>query len=263
MHNILFTIGPVTVYGYGLMIAIGIISAYFMAEYRAKRLGLNSDMVFPLVIYLVAFGFLFSKLLYCATQIPVLLSDPQAYVLSIKSGWVIYGGILGGIFGGWLCCRHYKVSLLDYLDLAAPSCALAQGFGRIGCLLAGCCYGIETSSPFHIVFHTSEYAPNGIPLFPTEPVSSVLDFLNCLLLLLVARRTDKRGAVAGTFLTTYSAGRFILEFFRGDLIRGKVGILTTSQFIGIFTFIAGILILAWSTKRGVKRGTAVHRRAEA
>lgn len=124
-----------------------------------------------------------------------------------------------------------------------PSVALAQGFGRIGCLLAGCCYGKETSGAFSITFHTSAFAPNGVALVPTQIYSSILDFLHYGLLLLILRSQKKDGETAAAYLIFYSAGRFVLEFFRGDLARGSVGVLSTSQFISVFTFLAGIVLL--------------------
>ena len=130
-----------------------------------------------------------------------------------------------------------------------PSVALAQGFGRIGCFLAGCCYGKETESVFSVIFQNSEYAPNHVALIPTQLYSSGLDFLHFLLLLLIARNKKADGQVTACYLIFYSIGRFVIEFFRGDIIRGSVGILATSQFISIFTGIAGIVLLILVMKR--------------
>ena len=124
-----------------------------------------------------------------------------------------------------------------------PSVALAQGFGRIGCFLAGCCYGKETESVFSVIFQNSEYAPNHVALIPMQLYSGGLDFLHFLLLLLIARNKKEDGQVTACYLIFYSIGRFVIEFFRGDIIRGSVGILSTSQFISIFTGIAGIVLL--------------------
>ena len=130
-----------------------------------------------------------------------------------------------------------------------PSVALALGFGRIGCFLAGCCYGKETNSAFHIIFHDSAYAPNNVPLIPTQLISSGLDFLNCIFLMWFAGKKKGDGQVAGLYLVCYSVGRFVLEFFRGDLERGNVGSLSTSQFIAIFTAIAGVVLFFWFGKK--------------
>ena len=168
---------------------------------------------------------------------------------SIADGFVVYGGIIGGILAGWLYCRHKKISFLKYFDLAVPSVALAQGFGRIGCLLAGCCYGSETSGFFSITFRTSEFAPNNVALIPTQIYSSILDFVHFGVLLLIARHKKSDGQVAACYLIFYSLGRFVLEFFRGDLIRGSVGVLSTSQFISLFTGFAGAVMLYVVSKK--------------
>ncbi|MDF2544388.1 MAG: prolipoprotein diacylglyceryl transferase [Herbinix sp.] len=238
MKNELLTIGPVTLYGYGLMIAIGIMAAYLSAEYRAKKYKLNYELIFSLTLWCAGGGILGAKVLYYITQINDIIDNPKV-LLNVTEGFVVYGGIIGGIFAGFLFCRKEKLNFLQYFDLVMPSIALAQGFGRIGCFLSGCCYGVETSSPFGIIFHDSLHAPNGVRLVPTQLLSSGLDFLNFFILINLAKRVKKDGQVAGFYLIFYSAGRFVLEFFRGDLIRGSIGKLSTSQFISVFLFIIG------------------------
>lgn len=245
MKNELLTIGPVTVYGYGLMIAIGALSAYITSEYRAKKRGMQYELVFNLFIWALVGGILGAKLLYLITQLKAIIADPTL-LLDISHGFVVYGGIIGGIISGFLFTKKHKLNFLEYFDLVMPSIALAQGFGRLGCLLAGCCYGNETNSAFHLIFRESEFAPNNVPLIPTQPISSVLDFLNFFVLIMIAKRSKAKGQVAGFYLTFYSAGRFILEFFRGDLVRGTVGPLSTSQFIAIFLFVIGLAIVILS-----------------
>lgn len=242
MKNELLTIGPVTIYGYGLMIAIGIIAAYTTAEFRAKRRGMNYEIIFNLTIWSLIGGILGAKLLFLLTEIKDIIADPSI-LLDISHGFVVFGGIIGGIFTGYLYIKKQKLSFLQYFDIVMPSIALAQGFGRIGCLLAGCCYGSETTSRFHLIFRESDLAPNNVQLIPTQPISSLLDFMNFFALVLLSKRTKADGQVGGFYLVFYSAGRFILEFFRGDLDRGQIGPLSTSQFISIFTFLAGLAIV--------------------
>lgn len=241
MKNELFTIGPFTIYGYGLMIAIGIMAAYLVGEYRAKKKGLNPDYIFYYVIWCVIGGFLGSKLLYFITDIKNIIKDPSV-LLSLSDGWVVYGGIIGGIVSAIIYSKLKKINFLAYFDLLIPSVALAQGFGRIGCQFAGCCYGHETHSPIGVVFHESLYAPNGVSLVPTQLISSGLNFIHFLVLIWFAKRKKADGQVGALYLILYSIGRFILEYFRGDLLRGSVGTLSTSQFISIFTVIAGIVL---------------------
>lgn len=242
MYNDLFSIGPVTVHGYGLMIAIGILLAYSLAVYRAKKQALDDEPIFSILICAVFFGFLGAKLLYLITVLDDVLKNPKQ-LLEIADGFVVYGGIISGIIAVLIYCKIKKLNLLSYLDLIMPSVALAQGFGRIGCFLAGCCYGVETHNAFSVTFHNSAYAPNNVPLFPSQLVSSGLNFIHFIILSLIAKRTKKPGIVTAFYLIFYSIGRFGIEFFRGDLLRGSIGQLSTSQFISIFVFAAGILML--------------------
>ena len=135
-----------------------------------------------------------------------------------------------------------ETDFLAYFDLVIPSVALAQGFA--GSAVAGrVLLRKRNGQRVSITFHDSEFAPNNLALVPTQIYSSVLDFLNFAVLLAIAKRKKTDGQVGACYLIFYSAGRFILEFFRGDLVRGSVGNLSTSQFISIFTFAAGIILL--------------------
>lgn len=242
MKNDLLTIGRFTIHGYGLMIGIGFLAAYLVSEYRAKKKHLNSDMVFTLFISSFVFGMLGAKALYYVTILDEIIQNPKL-LLDESAGFVVYGGIIGGVLAGYVACRLKKENFWKYFDIVMPSVALAQGFGRIGCLLAGCCYGQETSGAFAITFRNSEFAPNNVALVPTQIYSSILDFLNFIVLCVISRYVKKDRIVGGLYLVFYSVGRFVLEFFRGDLERGSVGTLSTSQFISIFMLIGGIVLI--------------------
>lgn len=253
MKSELFHIGSFTVYGYGLMIGLGVIAAYMMGEHRAKKKGMRVDLVFNIVIWCLVGGILGAKLLYYITILPDIIADPSLLWKSLTNGFVVYGGIIFGILAGYLFTRKHKLNFLDYFDLTMPSIALAQGFGRIGCLLAGCCYGAETSGVFHMVFPATGLAPAGVPLVPTQLLSSVLNFLHFFLLIWFDKRKKASGQVAGLYLICYSVGRFVLEFYRGDLERGNVGALSTSQFISLFLVVAGLAIFIGTKKLAEKR----------
>ncbi len=244
MYNELLKIGSFTIYGYGLMIAIGIISGYWIAEYRAKRSGLLGAYVFPIAIWCIVGGIIGSKILFAITQWDRFMSDPW-FLLNLTDGYVVYGCIIGGIIAGYIYCHIKNLMFLAYFDLFMPSLAIGQFFGRLGCFLAGCCYGVETDSHFGIIFTHSDYAPNGVSLVPIQLIASGLDLILFFVLIIYSRLKKSNGQVGALYLILYSAGRFILEFYRGDIVRGQVGILSTSQFISIFTFALGIIMFIY------------------
>jgi len=239
MYNDIIKIGSITIYGYGLMIGIGVICALLVASRRAKNKGLNPDVVYSLGIVALIFGFIGAKLLYCIIEIKEFFNNPLQ-ILS-GSGFVVYGGLIGGILAAMIYCRKKRLSFFRYFDLTAPSIALAQGFGRIGCFLAGCCYGCETNSFIGIIFHNSAIAPNDIKLIPTQLLSSAGNFLFAAILLLYARKERRAGKIGALYLILYSIGRFIIEFFRNDY-RGSIGVLSTSQFISIIILAIGLAL---------------------
>jgi phosphatidylglycerol:prolipoprotein diacylglycerol transferase len=245
MYNDLLTIGPITLHGYGLMIAIGIICALYMFEKRAKVRKLDSNTAYRLSLISLLFGFIGAKLLYCIIEFKVIIDHPWQAISG--SGFVVYGGIIGGISAAMIYCKLKRVSFFSYFDLAVPSIALAQGFGRIGCFLAGCCYGRETNSAFGIVFYHSSIAPNGVKLIPTQLLSSAGDFMLAAILLLYARKERKQGRVGALYLILYSIGRFVIEFFRND-DRGYMGVLSTSQFLSLIVLAFAILMIYMSNK---------------
>lgn len=247
MQPILFQLGPITIYSYGLLIAIGIIAALLLSMYRGKRLGLHSDTILDLGIYGVVGGFIGAKLLFWIVEFPSILQNPGFILDTLSSGFVVYGGIIGGVVTGYVYCKRKKLDFLLYLDLIVPAIALAQGFGRIGCFETGCCYGRETHSALGIVFEKSLYAPSGVPLLPTQLFSSAGDFFIAAILLYYSSKAKRKGQVTGLYMIMYSVGRFIIEIFRGDP-RGNVGILSTSQFICIAIFFLGIYVFSFLGK---------------
>lgn len=248
MNPILFKFGSITLYSYGFMIAIGIISALALSLYRGKRLGFNTDAIMDLGTYGVVGGFIGAKLLFWIVEFSSIIHNPNFIVETLNSGFVVYGGIIGGVITGYVYCKIKGLDFLAYLDLIVPAIALAQGFGRIGCFETGCCYGRETDSVLGITFQNSLYAPNGISLIPTQLFSSAGDFIIAGILLYYSSKSKRKGQVTGLYMILYSVGRFIIEIFRGDS-RGSVGILSTSQFICIFIFFIGFYVFSFLNKK--------------
>ena len=189
------TLGPITVYMYGLMIAIGFASALFLCNYRGKKRGLSEDTIFGIFLCALIGGMVGCRLLYYIVELPAIMEDPSI-LWDFKNGYVVYGGIIGGIVTSYVYCRIKKENFISYFDLVMPAVSMAQGFGRIGCFLAGCCYGRETDSIISVTFQNSDFAPNHVALIPTQLYSSVLDFLHFGILLCIARRKKADGQVA-------------------------------------------------------------------
>ncbi|UNK16995.1 prolipoprotein diacylglyceryl transferase [Paenibacillus sp. N3/727] len=251
MKNDLLHIGPLTIYGYGLMIAIGIITAYQVLVTRAEKRQMERSHISSITLWGLLGGFLGAKLLYWITQGKNIMDHPEI-LWDMSTGFVVYGGILGGILSGYIYCRMKGLNFLQHLDLFVPSIALAQGFGRIGCLLAGCCYGEETHGWFGITFHESEFAPNDVLLIPTQILESVFSFGLFFVLIYLAKSKKTDGFITSLYLLLYSLGRFIIEFYRGDIIRGSVGILSTSQFISLLVIVITCLIMVAKSYQTLK-----------
>lgn len=246
MRIILFEIFGVQVKSYGLMIAIGIIVAAALFINKGKNKGYNEDYLLNLIIFAVIGGIFGGKGLFIITEFTNIIKDPRI-LLDFGYGFVIYGAIGGGALAIYLYCRKKSWNVIEMLDMTVPGLAIAQGFGRIGCFLAGCCYGAETTLPIGVEFPEGSLAPAGIHVHPTQIYSSVFDFLLGFFLLYYSKRERQRGKVMGLYLIVYSVGRFLVEFLRNDP-RGSVGILSTSQFIAIFTLALGISIFKGAKK---------------
>lgn len=242
----LFSIGNFTVHSYGLLIAVGVILAVILAMKRAGKKDLDSEVVLNMAIICVIFGFLGAKILYVFENFQAFLEDPLSVIGS--SGFVVYGGIAIGVVAIILYCRIKNYSFFRYFDLLMPSVALGQAFGRLGCFCAGCCYGKETDAFWGVVFPEGSFAPAGVPLIPTQLISSAGDFLIMIILLLFSKKAKKVGDVGALYLLLYGIGRFLVEFLRQNE-QGGIGMFTTAQIMS-FIFIAVSVILFVRNRKG-------------
>ena len=250
MYENILKIGPITVKGYGLMIAIGVILALFLGEKLAKKRGQEPDMIYNLTFLCAISGFLGAKILFCIVEFDALIKDPMSVLKS--NGFVVYGGIIGGILAAAVYLKRKKCNFWDYFDIVLPSVAVAQGFGRIGCFLAGCCYGRETDSCIGIAFTNSRFAPNHVKLIPTQLISSAGMFLIAAVLLWFLKRQKRPGQTGALYLILYSIGRFGVEFLRNDF-RGEIGPFSTSQFISVLILLVGVGLFLRKEKRVVEQ----------
>jgi phosphatidylglycerol:prolipoprotein diacylglycerol transferase len=239
-----------TIAMYGLMIVIGLFVGITIAVIRSKKYNIKIEDVLFSSFFAGVGLFVGSKLLFLLTIVPELITYRQSIILNpalllpiLTKGFVFYGGLLGAALGYTLYCRHYHIKTLSMLDLMTPSIPIIHGFGRLGCYFAGCCYGIIYQGPYHLIFHQSISAPNEVPLFPTQLLESGLNFIAGILLLIYAKPTRKPGKILGLYLIYYLVMRFFIEFFRGDIIRGVLLGITTSQWISIALIPVGLWLL--------------------
>jgi phosphatidylglycerol:prolipoprotein diacylglycerol transferase len=262
MHPILVKLGPVTIHSYGFMMALGVAMALWFMYRQAKARGLDAPRLLDAAFYIMIVSLVGAKLVLFVGNISFYLKNPRELLWIARSGGVFQGGLaFGVVFALWYFRKH-KLPTWRISDIAAPSLALGHGFGRIGCFLAGCCYGRDCHLPWAATFH-SEYAHNltGIPLSqPIHPVQlyeSVLNFANALVLYLVLRKKKFSGQVFCLYIINYSVIRYFTEFFRGDhpskayAFEGPSPYLSVSlpQMFCLFGLAAGLLLYRVFKKR--------------
>lgn len=168
---------------------------------------------------------------------------------TLVGGSVFYGGLFGGMLAGWIYIKKTKMNISLACDCAAPAIALFHGFGRIGCFLGGCCYGVE--SEYGIVFTNSlSEEANGVPRVPVQLYEAAFEFALFFVLWRFLAKGKFSGRLLNIYLFVYPVGRFILEFWRGDEYRGRLFGLSTSQLISIVLFIisTAVFILSYRKK---------------
>ncbi|HEV3480813.1 MAG TPA: prolipoprotein diacylglyceryl transferase [Candidatus Acidoferrales bacterium] len=223
MHPVLFQIGSVTIYTYGVLAAAGFLVGLWVAYRQAPRAGLNPHAVWNLGVYGILAALLMSKmwLIFSAWNYYIAHPGEIFSMATFQSAGTFYGGILGGIIWVVLYTRVQKIPLLAVLDVVAAPIALGHAIGRIGCFVAGCCYGKPTSLPWGVTFtspvaQTIAGTPLHVSLHPTQLYEAGAEFLNCLLLIWLGARQRFTGQLIGAYFILYGGERGTIEFFRGD-----------------------------------------------
>lgn len=243
----LFSIGKFTIHGYGLMIALGFLAALIFGTWLCKKKGLNDDFFFNLAMFTLIFGWLGGKILFIIVEFKQFMKSPMSVIGS--EGFVVYGGIISGVITIYIYCKIKNMNFYEYTDIIVASVAINQAFGRVGCFLAGCCYGRETDSWVGVIFPEGCMAPAGVKLIPTQLFSAFGDLLMFLILFIyINSKKYIKGVPVAIYLSGYAIGRFVIECFRSDE-RGSVGMLSTSQFISIFIGIAGVILLLFILRK--------------
>jgi phosphatidylglycerol:prolipoprotein diacylglycerol transferase len=249
MHPVLFEIFGWPVYSYGVLLAAAYLAGLQLAVVRARRAGLDATRVMDLGIYLIISALLGAKLLLLVVDFSYFKDHPRELFSLVRAGGVFYGGLIAAFIVGLLLVRRYKLPVWQTGDLIAPGIALGHVVGRIGCLMAGCCYGKPTTVPWAITFTDPAASinvgtPLGLPLHPTQLYDAGAELIILVILLATERRwRPYAGRTFWLYMLLYAVSRFTIEFFRGDE-RGMVfGALSTSQFVSVLIVPISLLML--------------------
>lgn len=240
MFPIICKIGPLTVYSYGLMLAIAVICCSLLLSKEAHSRGISSDLIFDFVFWTVLVGLFGARLFYIILNIKDYVANPVEIIMFQHGGLAIQGGIIFGFGSAIFFVKKHKLQLAEFLDLIAPYLALGEAIGRIGCFLNGCCYGRHFKYGIYFpVYHDT--------LYPTQLFSTV-----CLLIIfLILKRLQKSKLSAGRIFAAYiilaASYRFLIEFFRADHQWLFLN-LSIFQIISLFFILCGIIFLKKSCR---------------
>ena len=255
MYPVLFDLdlgryGKFTIGTYGLFYALGFLLALRLAVALARREGIEPARIVDLGIVALLTGFIGAKLTLYLVDAGYYVAHPMDILRNLRSAGVFYGGFALASAAAFLYVRRHRLPLGKVADVAAPPLALGQAVGRIGCLMAGCCYGKSCDLPWAVTFRDPAAfqltgVPLGIPLHPTQVYHALADLLILAITLLLLPRRRFAGQVFWVYVLLYAVLRFVVELFRGDAARGLFfgGALSTSQLIAIPGALVAALIL--------------------
>lgn len=250
----LFSIGPLTLYTYGVLLAASYLLGLRLAMWRAKRWGLDPNRVLDLGIYIIIAALIGAKLLLLVVDFDQFRNTPADLLSLARSGGVFYGGLLLAIAVAFWYIHRHRMPFWTTCDVFAPGIALGHVTGRLGCFAAGCCYGKAASVPWAVVFTDPRAATNvgtplGVPLHPTQLYEAGAELLILIFLLATERRGRPfAGRTFWLYMFLYAVSRYIIEMYRGDP-RGTVfTVFSTSQFISVVLAPLSVGMLLWLSR---------------
>ncbi len=246
MHPVLLQIGSFNLPTYGVLLAIGLLVAIYMALRMGRREGLDANRLLDFSTWLIIVGLIGAKVLMIVTEWGEYKNNPRDIfsLTTIQAGGVFYGGLIAATLFALGYVRRYHLPLLKVFDAYAPAIAIGHAIGRLGCFAAGDDYGKPTHFFLGVVF-TNKYTrelsgtPLGVRLHPVQLYESAALLAIFGILMWRYPRKKRDGEIFLAYVGLYAVARFFLEFFRGDPDRGFVfnGLLSTSQFIAVLALI--------------------------
>ncbi len=202
---------------YGILLATGFLAAVLLMKREARRVGLDPNQVMDLAFYTLVSALIGSRLFYVLTNWGEFRDSPVDVVFFWRGGLVFYGGLILAFLTGLWYVRKHRLNFSKLADLVAPSIALGQAVGRLGCFSAGCCYGGPSALPWAVTFRSAEsLAPLGIPLHPTQLYEAAADFVIFLALRMMRKKERFQEKLFWYYLLFYSTARYVIEFYRND-----------------------------------------------
>jgi phosphatidylglycerol:prolipoprotein diacylglycerol transferase len=259
VHKIAFTIGSFEVAWYGVLLAIGFLAGFWLAARRAPRTGVDPNIVYDLIPWLLIGSIAGARTLYVISYWKQDFANaPWWEVFMVRHGGLVYyGGLIGAVVGVILYAWRKHINVWRLGDVLSPSIPVGYFFGRFGCLMNGCCYGRPTNLPWAIRFpadHPSWRAIeatqcNGV--HPTQIYDSLLNLGLWVGLAWLYRRKKFDGQVFAVYLMAYAVLRSIVEVFRGDYpVYYLGGFITPAQLLSIAIVIAGIALYISLSRTG-------------
>jgi prolipoprotein diacylglyceryl transferase len=247
---------PVPIYAYGVMLGTSLVVGWFIAMRLAKEDGVPEQDAGTIYMWTAVWSIIGSRVLYVLTNLSEFDSVIDMLMVN-RGGLVAYGGMIGGFLASWYGCRKRGIELLRWADVSAPSVVLGTAITRVGCLLFGCDFGRRSDLPWAIPFPKGSPAWNhhvrdfrlpetaewSYRVHPTQIYESLVGLALFGLLMLIRKKRAFSGQVFLAWVFGYGIMRPIIEIVRDDDQRGNVGVLSTSQFIGIVSVIAGMGLL--------------------
>lgn len=219
MHPVLFHIGSLEIRVWGIMVSAGIIAGAYMARWMASREGLNPDLIFDYILWVVVVGILGARAWEILFSWQNYVGDPVAALKFWSGGLSIQGAVAAGLlYTVWFIKKH-QLEFWRFADILAPGLILGQAIGRIGCFFNGDAYGVPAHSWIGVVYSpgTPAYAAFGAtPLVPAELMEGAGDLVILFLLLYLVKRRPFQGLLGLLYFVLYSLLRFTLEFWRAD-----------------------------------------------
>jgi phosphatidylglycerol:prolipoprotein diacylglycerol transferase len=241
----LISIGPFTIHTYGFFVAVGFAVGILTAVKVGKTQGVPSQQVMDMAFVMIVWAIIGSRLFYVLINFSYYKAHPLDIIKIWKGGLVFSGGLVATAAAMLWYLRRHRLSFWTTGDLWAPSLALGQAIGRIGCFMAGCCYGRPTGSSWGLVFtHPKSLAPLNIPLYPTQVFEAVSGFSVFLLLIFLHGKKKFEGQVFLWYLILHSTARLFVERFRGDergLIPGTE--MSATQLVATLILVGSVVVL--------------------